>query len=112
MKTSKTPIAKAKEGRYAIRKKAKRIEQSRDNLKAKNREKAVSIKKLKDRLTELESSRDHWRKQSTHAIKQCRTHEDNLKESARKIDALKTECDQLQQEIETYKKKKMNPLFC
>lgn len=42
-----------------LRKKIKRVEESRSSIKDKYREKGTTIKKLKDRQTELVESRDH-----------------------------------------------------
>ena len=110
MKTTETSVKK-KEDRCALRKKAKRFEESRDNLKAKNREKAATIKKLSDRLTELESSRNHWRTKSSQAAKECRAQEAELQRAASDFEALKEEYDQLQQEVENFKKKEKRRLF-
>lgn len=44
-----------------LRKKAKRIEESRSLIKAKNREKGKIIKAYQDRQTELEQNRDNWK---------------------------------------------------
>ena len=97
---------KKKEDRCELRKKAKRFEQSRDNLKAKNRGKAGSIKKLSDRLNELESSRNHWRKESSKVAKKCRLQEEELKRAASKVDALQEEREQLRKHAELFKAKK------
>jgi chromosome segregation ATPase len=50
-----------KEEARTLRKKIKRVEESRSSIKDKHREKGSTIKKLKDRQTELEGSRDQWR---------------------------------------------------
>lgn len=99
---------KKKEDLCALRKKTKRFEQSRDNLKSKNREKSISIKKLKDRLAELEFSRNQWKEKSYRAEKKCRIKETELNQAARERDSLKTECDQLKHEVENFKKKRKN----
>ena len=44
-----------------LRKKIKRLEESRTSIKEKNREKGNIIKKIKDRQMELEESRDQWK---------------------------------------------------
>jgi len=44
-----------------LRKKIKRVEESRSSIKEKNREKGVLIKKSNDRQRELEESRDLWK---------------------------------------------------
>lgn len=110
MEISETPATK-KEDRCALRKKAKRFEQSRDNIKAKNREKAATIKKLSDRLTELKSSRDHWRAQSSLAAKECRAQKDELRRATKEVEALKEGYNQLQQEVDNFKKKRKTRLF-
>lgn len=106
MKTTEKP--KTKEDRCILRKKAKRFEQSRDNLKAKNREKSTTIKKLKDRLAELELSRNHWRKQNAKAERESQIKEIELNEVAQENSTLKVERDQLKQEMENFKKKYKN----
>lgn len=50
-----------KEEARALRKKTKRIEESRSLIKSKNREKGKIIKAYQDRQTELEQNRDHWK---------------------------------------------------
>ncbi len=50
-----------KEEARALRKKTKRVEESRSLIKAKNREKGKIIKTYQDRQTELEQSRDDWK---------------------------------------------------
>jgi len=50
-----------KEETRALRKKAKRIEESRSLLKTKNREKGRTIKAYQDRQAELEQNRDDWK---------------------------------------------------
>jgi chromosome segregation ATPase len=51
----------AKTETRALRKKIKRIEESRSSIKGKNREKSALIKKTQDRQKELEESRDQWK---------------------------------------------------
>ena len=110
METVSNSVTK-KEKHCDLRKKAKRFQESRDNLKAKNREKAGTIKKLSDRITELKSSRNHWREKSSQVAKKCRTKEIELERAVSEVDALKAECDQLRQEVETFKKKKKTRIF-
>ena len=50
-----------KEETRALRKKAKRVEESRASIKAKSREKGKIIKAHQDRQTELEKNRDDWK---------------------------------------------------
>lgn len=50
-----------KEEARSLRKKTKRIEESRSLIKSKNREKGKIIKAYQDRQTELEHNRDHWK---------------------------------------------------
>jgi len=51
----------AKKETRALRKKIKRVEESRSSIKEKNREKSALIKKTQDRQKELEESRDQWK---------------------------------------------------
>lgn len=110
METTEKPVT-TKEGCCSLRKKAKRLKQSRDNLKAKNCEKTSTIKKLRDRLTELESSRDHWRAKNSQALKECRVLEAEQEQTANEVKSLKEEYNLLQQEVERLKKKKKSQLF-
>jgi hypothetical protein len=57
----KTAKPNIKEDARSLRKKTKRIEESRCLIKAKNREKGKIIKLYQDRQTELECSRDQWK---------------------------------------------------
>lgn len=104
-----TLIPKKKESRSEIRKKANRFEESRDNLKKKNKEKTHTIKELRDRLSEIADSRDHWHKKSKEVM---RTHrefseqkQEELKQAEREIEVLKEERCQLQEAVESFKKK-------
>lgn len=58
---NKTGKPNIKEEARALRKKTKRIEESRSLIKSKNREKGKIIKAYQDRQTELEQNRDHWK---------------------------------------------------
>jgi chromosome segregation ATPase len=57
----KSDISNIKEEARALRKKAKRIEESRSLIKAKSREKGKIIKAYQDRQSELEKNRDDWK---------------------------------------------------
>jgi chromosome segregation ATPase len=95
-----------------VRKKAKRFQQSRDSLKIKNSEKATTIKKLRDRLAEIETSRAHWREQSNQVAEKCEEQKAALDRLNADNEALKQECHQLHQAIEVFKKKKMTHPGC
>lgn len=56
-----TDKTKIKEDARSLRKKTKRLEESRSLIKSKNREKGRIIKAYQDRQTELEHNRDHWK---------------------------------------------------
>lgn len=58
MKQDKT---NSKDKPHLLRKKMKRIEESRNASQAKNREKAKVIKAYQDRETELKNNRDSWK---------------------------------------------------
>lgn len=57
----KANMPNIKEEILALRKKTKRIEESRSLIKTKNREKGRIIKAHQDRQTELEQNRDDWK---------------------------------------------------
>lgn len=60
MKQKKEKLNTNEEAR-SLRKKIKRVEESRSSIKDKNREKGAIIKKSNDRQRELEDSRDQWK---------------------------------------------------
>ena len=60
-KTEKKTISDLKEESRALRKKSKRVEESRDAIKTKNLKKSKIIKSYMDRQTELEDNRDSWK---------------------------------------------------
>jgi hypothetical protein len=55
----------------SLRKKIKRVEESRSSLKDKNREKGIAIRKSKDRQKELEESRDLWKEKYNQSEKEA-----------------------------------------
>ena len=57
----KTDKPNTKEEARALRKKTKRLEESRDLIKTKSRNKGKAIKAYQDRQTELEKNRDDWK---------------------------------------------------
>jgi hypothetical protein len=62
--TSKTSDScKSRETPGEIRKQAKRLKESRDILKEKNREKALKLKAQHGKIDDLTQSRDTWREQ-------------------------------------------------
>lgn len=54
-----------------MRKKIKRMEESRSLIKAKNRKKGTDIKKSQDRQKELKESRDKWKVKCKLNEKEC-----------------------------------------
>lgn len=75
MKQNKEKLDSKKEARL-LRKKVKRVEESRSSIKDKNREKSAAIKKSQDRQSELEESRDLWKAK----YKQSKKERDELAE--------------------------------
>ena len=51
-----------------LRKKSKRIKESRDALKEKNKKKAIDLKKLRGTIDDLEESRNSWKTQYQQAV--------------------------------------------
>ena len=95
-----------------LRKKNKRIQESRDSLKEKNKEKSADLKKLRNTIDDLKESRDSWRAQyeqsSANNIKlktDIKDQSNLLKESKRKIAEKDNQLLDLQKKCEELKKK-------
>jgi len=105
-----------KERPYELNQKLKRIQASRDNLKANNREKVLQNKKLRDRNVEITESRDMWRSRTKELEKalddqrrdlttQIQAANEKIEEEKQRVENEKKQADFLRVEIEEIKKK-------
>jgi hypothetical protein len=105
-----------KERPYQLNQKLKRVQASRDNMKASNREKMYQNKALRDRNVEITQSRDMWRSRSLELEKVLANQREDLErqiETAKKaiedekmrVEKERERADLLQVELEDIKKK-------
>jgi chromosome segregation ATPase len=99
-----------------LNRKLKRMQSSRDNLKADNKEKAGKNKKLRDRNVELTESRDKWKSRCQNLEKTLGHQKDDFQLQLKAADKAIAEeklhaekererADRLQVEVEEVKKK-------
>ena len=95
-----------------LRKKSKRIQESRDALKKKNKEKATNIKKLRGTIDDLKESRNSWKAQYEQVVAKnikldtdIKERSNRLKESERKITERDKQLLDLQKKCEELKKR-------
>ncbi len=81
------------------RKKSHRLQDSRDEFKARNREKAEKIKTLEGRTLDLERSRSQWKKKCEEKAQEIKRLADEL---VAKNELIEMEKKLRQQETETY----------
>ena len=103
--SEKADTPKIKEEARALRKKTKRIEESRSLIKAKSREKGKIIKAHQDRQTELEQNRDEWKAKCKEWEKECAQVEKKFKRVAALYDIKEEQLKEIQNEFATFKKK-------
>jgi chromosome segregation ATPase len=89
----------------ALRKKNKRIEESRAAIKAKSREKGKAIKAYQDRQTELEQNRDDWKLKCKEQEKACNDANNKYKQVADMLEMKEEELRKIMKEFEELKKK-------
>ena len=89
----------------ALRKKNKRIEESRAEIKAKSREKSKAIKEYQDRQTELAKNRDDWRAKCKEQEKERIAVEDKYKQVVALLDMKEEQLEDILKEFEELKKK-------
>jgi chromosome segregation ATPase len=94
-----------KEEARTLRKKIKRVEESRSSIKAKNREKGTSIKKSKDRQRELEDSRKQWKEKCIESEKESAELSEKYAYLASLFDMKEEQLRQLLKDFEELKKK-------
>lgn len=103
MKEIKEP--RAKEEASTLRKKIKRIADSRASIKAKNREKGRTIKAYQDRQVELEQNRDEWKAKCKQEQKERLEADKKYKEIATLFEIKEEQLKALIKEFEELKKK-------
>lgn len=94
-----------KEEARTLRKKIKRVEESRSLIKAKNRKKGTVIKNFKDRQTELEKSRDQWKAKYVQSEKEAAELAENYKYLAGLLDIKEEQLKTVLGDVEELKKK-------
>jgi hypothetical protein len=100
----KTDKSRIKDEARALRKKNKRVEESRSLIKAKSREKGKTIKAYQDRQTELEQNRDEWNAKSKEQERE-RIEADKYKHVAALFDIKEEQLKEILKEFEDLKKK-------
>lgn len=88
-----------------LRKKNKRLAESRDDLKIKNREKATEIKRLGGKIDDINESREKWRRRFEEETSKARELDARLKDTQARLDAELQTVQRLRVEIEAFKKK-------
>ena len=88
-----------------LRKKVKRIEESRSSIKSKNREKGKTIKAQQDRQKELEQNRDDWKVKYKEQEKMLIDTDDRYKRVAALLEMKESELRTIMEEFEELKKK-------
>lgn len=96
---------KIEEKPYILRKKLKRIEDSRSASQDKNREKAKAIKVYQDRETELKNNRDNWKVRCKEKEKENEDLKKKLKLIASAFEISEEQLQQVRDEFNEVKKK-------
>ena len=79
-----------KETARDVRKRNKRLEESRDELKTKSRQQASTIKALKGKASDLQDSRDLWKERCDKEVAKKKCLEIELKAEKQRSDQLAT----------------------
>lgn len=90
---------------YQLRKEVKRLAKSRDNIKAKSRDKAHIIKDYQDRLREVTESRNRWKEKLKEEKQNCSQLQDELHRQNEALSELQEERDQILSEFRQLQKK-------
>src|ERR1700681_402310 len=94
-----------KEEARELRKKVKRVEESRSSIKAKNREKGKTIKAYQDRQKELKQNRDDWKAKCKEQEKERIDTDNECKRVAALLEMKEEELRKIIDEFEELKKK-------
>lgn len=103
--TEKAEKMNIKEEARSLRKKNKRVEESRALIKAKNSEKGKVIKAYQDRQTELEKNRDDWKAKCKEQEKERAEAEGKYKHIADLFNMKEEQLREILNEFEELKKK-------
>lgn len=103
--TQHKDASRSKEEARALRKRMTRIENSRDSVKAKSREKAKVIKAQQDRERELKENRDHWKAKCKEQENKNEELSKALKKLASQLEITDEELQQVLDECNELKKK-------
>lgn len=101
----KNDTSNLKEEARALRKKNKRVEDSRSLIKTKNREKGKIIKAQQDRQTELEQNRDDWKTKCKKEERERAEVDKKYKQVAALFEMKEEELREMLKELEELKKK-------
>lgn len=104
MKPKKEKLNPKDEARV-LRKKVKRVEESRSSIKAKNREKGKVIKMHQDRQSELKKNRDDWKSRCKEQEKECTELDKKYKHVAALFEMKEEQLKEILSEFEELKKK-------
>ena len=88
-----------------LRKRLKRIEDSRSSTKEKSREKSKTIKAYQDRQKELEENRDKWKKKCKEQGKENDKLRDDIKRLANQLQMSVEDLEKIKNEFNELKKK-------
>ena len=91
-----------------VRKKAKKLEKSRDDWKEKNQEKQDSIKALKARMAETKESRENWKLESLRNANETEIYKQKIEVLELELIQERIEKEGLLREIEVLKKNRKN----
>lgn len=89
----------------ALRKKVKRVEESRSSIKAKSRVKGKIIKGHQDRQNELKKNRDDWKAKCREQEKECAELDKKHKHVAKLFEMKEEQLKEILKEFEELKKK-------
>lgn len=101
----KTDKPNIKEEARSLRKKNKRVEESRSLIKAKSREKGKIIKAHQDRQAELEQNRDEWKAKCKEQERERIEADKKYKHVAALFDIKEEQLKEILKEFEELKKK-------
>lgn len=91
--SQKEKLTNAKEEARKLRKKVKRVEESRNQIKTKNREKGEIIKMYLDRQQELKDNRNNWKTK-------CKQQEASNDELSKKLKNLASQLKMTEEELQ------------
>ncbi len=90
---------------HKLRKEIKRLTESREKSKIKNRTKSSTIKNYQDRLREVVESRDNWKKRVKVEERNTSQLEKELRDREKMLSRISAERDQFLREFQELKKR-------